>query len=110
MAEELAQATEQVGGLIRQLDEQRAAGTLDRRDVVAVAAWFHARIVRIHPFLDGNGRTSRLCLDYFSFRYGLPLFSPSREKEPAYLAALDWYVARNDPEPVVRYLTEKLAP
>lgn len=31
--------------------------------VVAVGAWAHYQLVRIHPFADGNGRTARLLTD-----------------------------------------------
>lgn len=27
-------------------------------------------MVRIHPFIDGNGRTARACVNYFARRYG----------------------------------------
>ena len=33
------------------------------RGAVHVAVWAHAEVVRIHPFLDGNGRTSRLLMN-----------------------------------------------
>ena len=33
------------------------------RSAVHVAVWAHAEVVRIHPFLDGNGRTSRLLMN-----------------------------------------------
>ena len=36
-----------------------------------VAVWLHARVVQIHPFLDGNGRTSRLLLNIVLVRLGL---------------------------------------
>lgn len=41
--------------------------------VLRVACWLHGEIVRIHPFWNGNGRTARICLNYFSFRYDLQL-------------------------------------
>lgn len=31
---------------------------------IELAAWTHAEFVRIHPFVDGNGRTSRLIMNY----------------------------------------------
>lgn len=31
---------------------------------VEYAAWTYAEFVRIHPFIDGNGRTSRLLMNY----------------------------------------------
>lgn len=46
-----------------------------------VAWWLHGEIVRIHPFVNGNGRTSRICVNYFAFRYGLrpiPVGNPHR--------------------------------
>jgi fido (protein-threonine AMPylation protein) len=36
-----------------------------------VAVWLHARVVEIHPFLDGNGRTSRLLMNIVLVRLGL---------------------------------------
>uniref|UniRef100_A0A914H4Q9 Fido domain-containing protein n=1 Tax=Globodera rostochiensis TaxID=31243 RepID=A0A914H4Q9_GLORO len=30
---------------------------------VYVAAWAHARLVSIHPYIDGNGRASRMLLN-----------------------------------------------
>ncbi len=31
---------------------------------IELAAWTHAEFVKIHPFIDGNGRTSRLIMNY----------------------------------------------
>ena len=36
----------------------------DSLNPIELAAWTHAEFVRIHPFRDGNGRTSRLIMNY----------------------------------------------
>jgi Fic family protein len=40
-------------------------------DVLTAAAWTHCELVRIHPFPNGNGRISRLAINYYCHRYGL---------------------------------------
>ena len=37
------------------------------------AAKVHAEFVKIHPFVDGNGRTSRLLMNYELMKFGFPL-------------------------------------
>ncbi len=36
-------------------------------DLIEIAVRFHHRLVQIHPFLNGNGRVSRLAADLFLF-------------------------------------------
>lgn len=40
---------------------------------VLIAAWLHYELVRIHPFIDGNGRTSRLLMNLYLLRHGYPI-------------------------------------
>lgn len=40
---------------------------------VELAAVFHHRLVHIHPFFDGNGRTTRLAMNVTLLRAGYPL-------------------------------------
>lgn len=40
---------------------------------VELAALFHHKIVFIHPFFDGNGRTARLAMNVLLMRHGFPL-------------------------------------
>ncbi|RME10240.1 MAG: Fic family protein [Bacteroidetes bacterium] len=55
---------------------------------LTVAATFHYRLVRIHPFDDGNGRVARLLMNYHLMRKGyLPAIIKSSDKK-GYLAAL----------------------
>jgi hypothetical protein len=62
----------EVPGMVAALDawvrSQEAAG-LDPR---ALAAEVHHRLVSIHPFMDGNGRTSKLAVDFLMARAGAP--------------------------------------
>jgi fido (protein-threonine AMPylation protein) len=36
------------------------------QEVLKVAAYVHCELIRIHPFVNGNGRTARACLNYFA--------------------------------------------
>ncbi len=56
---------------------------------VQIAALFHYKIVRIHPFDDSNGRTSRLLMNYILLRNDYaPLVINSTDKKN-YLIALN---------------------
>lgn len=55
---------------------------------VLTAALLHYRFVRIHPFDDGNGRISRLLLNYHLLRNGLPPIVIKSSDKQNYLFAL----------------------
>lgn len=42
--------------------------------VIDICGWVHAEWIRIHPFVNGNGRTARLWANYIAMRYRLPPF------------------------------------
>ena len=44
----------------------------NRRMVIELAAWAYFEWVRIHPFINGNGRTARLWVNAIAMRYNLP--------------------------------------
>jgi len=51
--------------------EQDPSATSYTKAAFYVAVWLHARVVQIHPFIDGNGRTSRLLMNIVLVRLGL---------------------------------------
>lgn len=71
---------------------------LDRQDLNAIelAAWTHAEFVRIHPFADGNGRTSRLIMNYQLMRAGFLPVNIRTEDRIRYYDSLDVYAATAD--------------
>lgn len=61
--------------------------------------WLHAEIVRIHPFEDGNGRTSRLIANHILVRHGLlPVAIEAVKQE--YTDALNLYFREKDLQPL----------
>lgn len=55
---------------------------------VQLAAEFHYKFVCIHPFDDGNGRVSRLLMNYILLKYDYPMVIIKSEDKESYLTAL----------------------
>lgn len=55
---------------------------------VEIAANFHYKFVRIHPFDDGNGRVSRLLMNYVLLYYNFPPIIIKSDDKTNYLRAL----------------------
>lgn len=60
-------------------------------NLIELAAWTHAEFVKIHPFPDGNGRTSRMLMNYQLMANGFAPVSISKEDRLAYYRALETY-------------------
>ncbi len=95
---------------------------LGRLSPVELAALFHYRYIRIHPFEDGNGRIARLLVNYILSRHGLPMIVVRSRKKQEYLEALHQadlivgvipsqgaHAALKDIEPFVRYFHNLVA-
>ncbi len=52
-------------------------------------ARIHHEFERVHPFIDGNGRTGRLLLNLILVRLGYPPVIILKRQRPAYLSALE---------------------
>ncbi|MBO6662882.1 MAG: Fic family protein [Roseivirga sp.] len=57
---------------------------------IVIAVLFHYKIVSIHPFLDGNGRISRLILNLILLKNGLfPITIPNEKRKEYYESLID---------------------
>ena len=56
---------------------------------IELAAIFHYRYIRIHPFEDGNGRIARLMVNYILLRHGYPMIVVKSDDKRNYLMALN---------------------
>lgn len=55
---------------------------------IELAALFHYRYIRIHPFEDGNGRIARLMVNYILTRHNYPMIVVRSREKSKYLEAL----------------------
>lgn len=72
---------------------------------VELAALFHHKLVQIHPFFDGNGRTARLAMNLILMRAGYPLtiiLKNDRKKYYRVLAKAD----AGDYTPLVNFIAQ----
>jgi len=56
---------------------------------VELASEAHYKLVTIHPFTDGNGRTARLLMNMILMMYGYPIAVIQKKDRLAYISALE---------------------
>ncbi|MBZ9570246.1 Fic family protein [Methanobrevibacter sp. TMH8] len=73
---------------------------------IAYSAYTHAEFVRIHPFTDGNGRISRIIMNYQLVKNDfLPISIKTKDKNN-YYDALEEYGINNNLNPFIKMIYE----
>ena len=74
---------------------------------ILLAAEFHYKFIRIHPFDDGNGRTARILMNFILMKFGYPPVIIKTEDKANYFATLQLADAGNI-EAFVDYIAKNL--
>jgi Fic family protein len=72
---------------------------------VELAMLVHYKFVTIHPFMDGNGRISRLIMNFILKKNEYPMYNILNQERYSYYNALSKADKREDPYVLTRYLT-----
>ncbi len=65
-----------------------------------LAAWVHWKHVKIHPFQDGNGRTSRLLMNYILHGNKYPMIDIKTKDKQSYFKSLNKCNQNNNAQPL----------
>jgi Fic family protein len=82
---------DKVEGLVNKLCstlDDKLKAVLTTKEKINCCFDAHFDLVTIHPFYDGNGRTSRLLMNYLQLYFGLPMCIVFKEDKAAYFEAL----------------------
>lgn len=78
-----------------------------RLNPVVLAALVHLKFVTIHPFSDGNGRISRLMMNFVLHKHSYPMLSIEYTNRNSYYNALERSQTKNKEYIFVQYLVKR---
>ncbi len=95
----------EIGGLMQRLlsEYQNEWGRLHP---IVRATLLHGEFVKIHPFIDGNGRTSRLLLNFELMKNGYTPIIIKNERRAKYYDVLDLAHTTMNYEPFIKLVSE----
>ncbi|MCK5176228.1 MAG: Fic family protein [Candidatus Aenigmarchaeota archaeon] len=74
---------------------------------VELAALIHLKLVTIHPFADGNGRISRMMMNFTLHRNGFPMLNIPYEKRDGYYNALERAQIKKEEDVFLRWFFKR---
>lgn len=96
----------------KQMEDLALEWKRSRLHPVYAAALFHLRFEGVHPFIDGNGRTGRLLLNFSLMKNGYPPINVKFTDRRAYYDCFDAYYRDGNAAPMVElvagYVEERL--
>ncbi len=72
-----------------------------------LASMVHLKFVTIHPFGDGNGRTTRLMMNHVLNKFGYPLLDIDYSDRRSYYTALERSQTKNDELPFLQWFMKR---
>lgn len=76
-------------------------------NIIELSALLHHKLVHIHPFFDGNGRTARLTMNLFLMQAGYPLVVIMKTDRKKYYHVLD-QADKGTYEPLVKFVAQSV--
>ena len=94
--------------IIPKMEELLAEYKNSKEDIVTKLARFHIEFEAIHPFIDGNGRTGRLVMNFELMKAGYPICIIKNEDRLEYYNSLNEAQANNNYDEIVKFVEENL--
>ncbi|WP_209390565.1 Fic family protein [Chryseobacterium sp. RR2-3-20] len=82
----------------------------DKLHPIELSAEMHERLVTIHPFIDGNGRTSRLLMNLILLQNGFPIaiLKGDTDSRLKYYRVLETSQTENNKQPFIDLIIENV--
>ena len=90
--------------LIEYIDKEQQKNEIN---VLSLAFGLHFRFVSIHPFVDGNGRTARLLMNYILYYYDFPMMIVFKADRLKYINALYQAQENEDITPFCEFMVKQ---